>query len=132
MKRLAEEQAAAREENKVEGKNEKEKDNQVPKEDNNEGTNKNNMDEEGEEDRDIPPSSGSKIDIMNEWRNFMDILIVSLEDLGKGVLTLIKEFQSESAGSAMMKCLVFTFSLLSILKYLFKPNDEDCDATQQG
>jgi len=64
----------------------------VPKEDSNEGTNKNNMDEEGEEDRDIPPSSGSKIDIMNEWRNFMDILIVSLEDLGKGVLTLIKEF----------------------------------------
>jgi len=51
-----------------------------------------NMDEEGEEDRDILPSSGSKIDIIIEWRYFMDILIVSCEDLGNGVLSLISEF----------------------------------------
>jgi len=51
-----------------------------------------NMDEEGEEDRDILPSSESKIDIMIEWRYFMDILIVSCEDLGNGVLSLISEF----------------------------------------
>ena len=51
--------------------------------------------------------------------------MVSVEDLGRGLLFLIAEFKSENSEGVVLKCLIFTYSLLGILRYFFRPNTDE-------